>query len=291
MNDYSWRTVVVDSPSALSYENGNVVYKAEEVKITPLSQIRSIIINNNTSEISVKLINELCRNNVNVIICDEKHEPFGELMSVYSHSECAGKIIEQSNWTDRSKQAVWKQIVEQKIGNQINLLKIFEIPSSDILTECKNNVLPFDRSNREGLAARVYFNSLFGKSFSRRNDCGINSALNYGYALIQSAFSRAVAAHGYHTALGIKHCSIKNRYNLSCDLMEPFRPFIDKKVYENKNRPLDYEYKRELIEFLQSDVRYGTKRMNICDAADRYTCDVLKAMKEPEHKIREVGFY
>ena len=90
-----------------------------------------------------------------------------------------------------------------------------------------------DVTNREGHAAKVYFNALFGKDFTRSRDCVTNAALNYGYSLILSCINREVTAHGYITQLGLFHSNMFNQFNLSCDLMEPFRIIIDRWVYKN----------------------------------------------------------
>ena len=88
----------------------------------------------------------------------------------------------------------------------------------------------YDVTNREGHAAKVYFNAVFGMDFSRSQENVTNAALNYGYSLILSAFNREVAANGYLTQLGLFHDNMFNFYNLSCDLMEPFRVLVDRAV-------------------------------------------------------------
>lgn len=102
-----------------------------------------------------------------------------------------------------------------------------------------------DKTNREGHAAKVYFNALFGKSFSRNDDCPINAALNYRYSIILSLFNREIVASGYVTQLGLFHNNMFNQYNLSCDLMEPFRPFVDT-VVKDMN-PQKFEKQEKLI--------------------------------------------
>ena len=159
------------------------------------------------------------------------------------------------------------------------------------LEEYRNSVLPGDSNNREGQAARLYFKALFGKNFIRHSDDSINAALNYSYTVILSAFNRLVVSYGYHTALGIKHCSKSNPFNLSCDLMEPFRPFADKTVFENSDRELDWSYKKALIEILQTDARYNGRHYTLSDAMECYAIDVFKALKNPKHIIGAVEFH
>lgn len=102
-------------------------------------------------------------------------------------------------------------------------------------------------TNREGHAAKVYFNALFGKGFSRDIDCSINAQLNYGYGILLACINREIAARGYLTQLGIAHCNEYNHFNLACDFMEPFRPVIDWFVVENAAGDLDITTKETIL--------------------------------------------
>ena len=111
-----------------------------------------------------------------------------------------------------------------------------------------------DSTNREGHAAKIYFNALFGKEFTRSRDIAINAALDYGYAILLSAFNREVCANGYLTQIGLHHENVFNQFNLSCDLMEPFRPIIDKAVLEMMPEEMTTEIKRTLYNTLNQPI-------------------------------------
>ncbi len=289
ISEFAWRTVVIQNKSTLKLENSNLSVCNETEKFIPISQIRHLIIESNDVTISVPLINKLSENDVNVIICDKKYNPTCEMVNISNHSETAKHIYEQTQWTGDAKNDVWQNIIMQKIRQQRNLLENQGLPTLKIY-EYECTVMPGDKTNREGQVARLYFKMLFGNGFIRHTSDDINSALNYGYTLIQSAFTRIITMHGYHTALGINHTNKLNRFNLSCDLMEPFRPFVDKIVYENKNRIFDWEYKKLLIELLQFKIHYGGKEMVITDVAEHFALDVIKELNGKTKQIKEIGF-
>ena len=110
--------------------------------------------------------------------------------------------------------------------------------------------------NREGHAAKVYFNSLFGKGFSRDDMSSVNAALNYGYGILLSNFNKEIVADGYLTQLGIKHINEYNPFNLTCDLMEPFRVLVDEIVYNNIEKTFDKDFKLLLVDVLNKKVMY-----------------------------------
>ena len=133
-----------------------------------------------------------------------------------------------------------------------------------------------DRSNREGLSAKVYFNALFGKDFNRREDNDINASLNYGYALILSAVNKEIIANGYITQIGIKHRNDFNDFDLSSDIMEPFRPLIDEIVYNSLPVVFDSEMRTKLLNIFNSTVTIDSNEYYLSSAISKFVSDVLK---------------
>lgn len=119
----------------------------------------------------------------------------------------------------------------------------------------------------------------------------INSALNYGYSLILSSVSRAIVLHGYLTSIGINHCSQRNSFNFSCDIMEPFRPFVDNYVYKQQDRELNWSYKQDLINLSLETVVYKGHKMELQTAIDIFVNDVLTELSQNTSKIKEIEFY
>lgn len=142
---------------------------------------------------------------------------------------------------------------------------------------------PGDATNREGHAAKVYFNALFGMEFSRGAGEGpVNAALNYGYSLLLSAFNREVTACGYLTQLGLFHDNVFNHFNLSCDLMEPFRPLVDMHVAAAPPAALEPEEKRRLLALLHAPVRIAESEQTVLNAIRIYARSVFDALDAGE---------
>ena len=282
LNETGWRTFIIDSKSELLCSDGNLVVKNETVKTIPIAELKTVLVNSLTTTITVSVLNELSKNNVKLIFCDERHNPNCELCGYTSHTESAGRLIDQANWSDINKRTVWKNIISQKIKNQCELLKYLQIEYPQKLDEYMHTVTDNDETNREGQAARMYFNRLFGMSFVRHAFDNTNSALNYGYTILLSSINRIIGLYGYNTEIGIKHCNRSNRFNLSCDIMEPFRPFVDLIVYRNMNRELDWDFKKSLISIPYMSVIYEGTETKLQYAMEDYTLKVLKAVGEKE---------
>lgn len=256
----SFRTVVITKQSRLSYKNRFLVVKQEnDEKYIHLSEIDTIIVDSISVSISAYLLKELSDDKINIIFCDEKHNPFGELSSYYSRHNTSKKIKEQISWKKTDMDMVWKKIVQNKIINQATLLRKVGSDKSLLLIDYVQEVVKGDKTNREGHAAKVYFNALFGSDFSRSSDNNINAALNYGYAILLSTFNKEIVLNGYLTQLGIHHKNEFNEFNLTCDLMEPFRIIIDAFVYYNQDRNLDTDYKMDIVDLLNKKFIYLEK--------------------------------
>lgn len=176
------------------------------------------------------------------------------------------KILAQVEWSKLSKQVLWTHIVANKISNQANCMEKFGCAGKEKLMQYIEEIELDDETNREGHAAKVYFNSLFGKDFSRGGTSAESKALDYGYIVLLSAFNRAVSNLGYVNQLGIKHKNEFNAFNLACDLIEPFRVLVDDVVLQNRGRLLDTEYKQELVNILNKEIKFNDKNMYVINA-------------------------
>ena len=274
----SFRTVVITRQSKISYKNRFLVVKQEsEEKFIHLSEIDTIIVDSISVSISAYLLKELADNKINIIFCDEKHNPFGELAPYYSRHNTSKQIKEQIAWKKSSKDYLWSKIVENKILNQANLLKKIKSPKYKLLIGYIKEINTGDKTNREGHAAKVYFNELFGKNFSRNDNNSINAALNYGYAVLLSTINKEIISNGYLTQLGIHHKNEFNEFNLTCDIMEPFRVIIDNFVYFNKEREFDSNYKLDIVNIFNNTYKYILK-----DIIKMFVKNTLDAMNEIE---------
>lgn len=277
----SFRTVVITKQSKISYKNRFLVVKQEnDEKYIHLSEIDTIIVDSISVSISSYLLKELSDNKINIIFCDEKHNPFGELFSYYSRHNSSKKIKEQINWKQKNKDLLWQKIIQNKILNQALLIRKIDSDKYNLLLSYQNEVTTGDKTNREGHSAKVYFNTLFGKSFTRNNDDEINAALNYGYAILLSTINKEVINNGCLTQLGIHHKNEFNDYNLSCDLMEPFRVVIDNFVYFNQNRKLDTQYKLDIVNIFNNIYKYQDKKYTLKDIIKLFVSNVLSSIND-----------
>lgn len=287
----SFRTVVITKQSKLSYKNKYLAVKSDLDEIyIHLSEIDTIIVDSIAVSISSYLLKELSDNKINIIFCDEKHNPFGELSSFYSSHNTSKKILMQTKWCIKQKDELWSLIVKNKIVNQAMLLNKIKSNNYDLVMSYVSEVRNGDKTNREAHAAKVYFNSLFTKSFIRNANDSINAALNYGYSILLSNFNKEIVNNGYLTQLGIHHKSEFNQFNLACDFMEPFRPIIDRFVYYNQNREFDSKYKLDLINIFNSSFKYCGKVYILKDIIKMYTKNTLDYLSDNK-KYKEFIFY
>lgn len=285
----SWRTVVVTKQSKLSYKNGHLIIRNEDVTMIHLSEINTIIVDSTAVSITSYLICELLKEKIKLLFCDEKCNPIGEVIPYYGAHNTSKRILQQTQWKKENLEYIWTRIIYEKISNQSDVMKKFEIVGWEKLREYLQNLKMGDTTNREGHAAKVYFNALFGKSFSRDQDSDINAALNYGYSILLSNFNKEICANGYLTQLGMKHKNEFNPFNLTSDLMEPFRVLIDEIVYLHIDNAFNHEYRFDLIDVLNKKVRIDDKEQFLTNAIGIYLKSVFKAIETQD--IKELKFF
>lgn len=283
------RTVVISGNAKLSYQMGYLVVRRDDVKKIHIKDIELLLIESTAVSLTVALLSELVKQKVKVVFCDEKRLPSSELMPCYGAHDTSRKIRKQVQWTGQVKQAIWTEIVKEKIRQQANVLADLGREEATMLDEYINEITFADASNREGHAAKVYFNALFGMDFYREKDCAINAALNYGYTILMSSFSRAVVANGYITPLGVNHTSVFNPFNLASDLMEPFRPLVDRVVVQMQPEVFDTEEKRALVNVLNQTVKVKEREELVSNAITMYCKSVFDAIDENDMSL--IRFY
>ncbi|MGT2846317.1 type II CRISPR-associated endonuclease Cas1 [Streptococcus massiliensis] len=286
-----WRTVVVKTHSKLSYKNNHLVFKdAYQTELIHLSEIDILLLETTDIVLSTMLIKRLVDENILVIFCDDKRYPTAYLMPYYARHDSSLQLSKQIAWPDEIKAEVWTNIIAQKIINQSMYLgECGFLEKSQSIIDLYHSLELFDPSNREGHAARIYFNTLFGNDFNRDQDNEINIALNYGYTLILTMFAREIVVSGCMTQFGLKHANQFNQFNFASDIMEPFRPIIDRIVYENRNSPFT-KIKRELLTIFSDTFIYDGKEMYLSNIVSDYTKKVVKALNNegkgvPEFRI------
>lgn len=289
----TWRVVVIENRAKLELKLSHLVVRQDGNKIRKiyLKDISHIIVNTTEASITFALLNEIVKNKIKLIFCDEKRNPCAEISPFYSSYNTSEKIRSQIKWDEYIKGDVWQLIVKQKIKNQMNLLKLYEKDEYKMLEKYIDQVEFKDQSNREGHAAKVYFNALFGKDFSRSDDTNINAALDYGYSILLASINRQVVSNGYITQIGIFHDNMFNQFNLSSDLIEPWRVIIDSYVYRNDNEIFDKEEKIDLINLLNDFVTIDGKLTRINQAIDIYIRSVFDALNNRDLSLLRFPSY
>lgn len=264
-----YRQVIIKKSEKLYFkDNQLIIDKDESSTKVPLEDINYILIEDSSTILTTRLLAELGKNAISLIVCDEKFEPTSIMYPYNYHFKQLDVFTHQLEIDNSIKNEFWNQIVKRKIENSIRVLEMTskeEFPISK-LTEYINEITDGDSKNREGLAAKMYFRSLFGSDFIRFYDDNVNTALNYGYTIIASAIIRNLAVYGLNTYLGIHHSSKINNFNLAYDFLEPYRSVVDKFVYDNKEDivlPLSFEFRKKLINLLNEEVLHQNKKYTI----------------------------
>lgn len=196
---------MVNSHSKLAYKNNHLVYKnSTQSEMIHLSEIDVLLLETTDILITTMLIKRLVDENILILFCDDKRLPIGKLLPFYGRHDSSLQLGRQINWTLERKGIVWTEIISQKILNQRQHLVDLEYQEkAEALMTLHNGLEIFDPSNREGHAARIYFNTLFGNDFSRDGENSINAGLNYGYTLLLSIFAREIVKSGCMTKFGL----------------------------------------------------------------------------------------
>ena len=285
----SWRIIVISKRAKLDLQLGKMVVRSDEITKIVLSEISTIIIESTAVSITASLISELAKRKIKVIFCDEKRNPSCELVNYYGSHDTSNKIRKQIAWKQQTKEAIWTEIVTDKIRKQKDLLELLRRKESALLDTYLKEITWNDGTNREGHAAKVYFNSLFGLDFTRTEDSLINAALNYGYSVLMSAFAREIVASGYLTQLGNFHDNMFNQFNLASDLMEPFRILIDREVLMMTLEVFQHSEKMQLVNVLNHEVRIDGKVQYVNNAIKIYCKSVFDALSEDDSAL--IRFY
>lgn len=281
---------MISNRAKLDLQMGYMVVRGEETVKIHLGEIGTLMVENTAVSLTVSLLAELTKRKVKVIFCDEKRNPSSELISLYGSHDTSNKVRKQIAWKEQTKEAVWTEIVTEKIRKQEKLLEILEKgEEADLLTSYLQEIQWNDATNREGHAAKVYFNALFGMDFTRTADTSTNAALNYGYSIILSAFNREVTSGGYMTQLGLFHDNMFNAFNFSSDLMEPFRILVDQMVVKMNLSKFEHEEKMQLVNLLNQEVEIDGKVQYVVNAIKVYCKSVFDALNEDDSSL--IRFY
>jgi len=257
-----------------------MVVFGDETSMIHLSEINTVVFDTTAVTVTAYLLCELAKRKINVVFCDEKHNPLLQALPLYGSHNASKRVAQQVGWADAVKRRAWRRIVAAKIRAQAQNLYVLGRDGWSELLAFAEQVQDGDETNREGHAAKVYFIRLFGAQFQRGMEGPTNDALNYGYTILLSTISKEIVAHGYLTQLGVNHRNEYNQFNLSCDLVEPFRPLVDRLVYDTFPSEFNWAVKEKLLGLLNEQYLFDGQHHYLSRAARLFVRDALSCITE-----------
>lgn len=284
----AWRVVAIENPARLSLRDNQLVI-AQDVEATlPIEDIDSLILDGYGITTTANLLTALATKGTTTIICDEKHLPASVLLPYSQHSRQAKVSRQQLAMSQPLKKQLWQRVVEQKIVNQADVLRMVGLDDMSIRKHA-SDVKSGDTSNRESIAARIYFDQLLDDA-TRRKPIWHNAALNYGYAMVRSHIARHITARGLVASQGIFHHNELNSFNLADDLIEPYRAAVDLYILEkvapyhidDRDTSLTKHDRQLIIDILNYYVIMNGKKFTIKHAVERTVESFIECIEVKE---------
>ena len=302
------KTLYFGNPAYLSLRNAQLVIKLPEVEnnatlpkmmkrqsevTKPIEDLGVVVLDNKQITITSGAMEALLENNCALITCDSNSMPVGLMLPLYGNTTQNERFREQLAASVPLKKQLWQQTVQAKINNQAAALAICTGEESKCMRVWANDVRSGDPDNLEARAAAYYWRTLFSDldGFTRdREGIPPNNLLNYGYAILRAIVARGLVASGLLPTLGIHHHNRYNAYCLADDIMEPYRPYVDKLVFDlyqrqRKEVSLTKETKVALLAIPTLDVRISKKRSPLMVAVGQTTSSLYKCFSGELRRI------
>jgi CRISPR-associated protein Cas1 len=264
------RILLIENPARLAVDLGRIRISRENEKdifVAPVD-IDVMVLHHHTVEITAQALQLLVDNRAILLLTDSKHHPSGWLTPMYGLPQASLRLRQQMALPEEARKRLWQGIVRSRIRTEARTLRELEINGALRLERMTAEVLPGDDSHHEGQAARHYWDCLLGKDFKRDKQGAedvVNTALNYGYAVLRALVARELAVASIAPMLGLGHQSKENSFNLADDFMEPFRFLVERIVYELRNQltTFDAEARLALVGVIKKTVRLGNMEFRL----------------------------
>lgn len=248
-----------------------------------------LILETHQASITSALLAQIAERGICLLTCDESHVPNGALLPFNPHHRQLQQMQHQLDWTEPFKKRCWQELIRQKIANQKSNLEVAgEVETAKRLGALRQSVQSGDTDNREAVAAKLYWRAYFGSQFKRQSDQWHSSALNYGYAIIRSGLAKYLAAAGFLPAIGLHHRSQLNAWNLADDLLEPFRPIIDRYIAQidadSISNELTVQERQQLAGLLSHECSFDGQCVNLLLATELMVQSLMSVSKLKEPK-------
>jgi CRISP-associated protein Cas1 len=289
----AWKGVHVSKPARLSWKDQQLCVAQDDGDVTmPLEDVAWIILDSNHTTLTASLISACMSQGVAIIFTDERHTPNGMALPFHTHHRQAAIAAMQLGLTLPLKKRLWQALVVAKIENQAACLDLCGRDGTAVAAIAKF-VTSGDTENTEARAARAYWSALF-QDFTRSDETDLrNAMLNYGYAVLRAAIARALVASGLLPSIGLFHDSASNAFNLADDLFEPFRPVVDRKVFQlsengtRKTGEFTIAERRALAGILHENVSFGAETVSVLIATERAAASLVRAMEAATPSVLE----
>ncbi len=290
------RTLYFGNPAYLSLKDKqlNVKIKDDEIKTIPIEDVGYVVLDNRQITITQGAMAELLENNCAVVTCDSKHLPTGMMLPLAGNSVQSERFQAQIEASQPLKKQLWQQTVQQKILNQAKVLQIKNGLDAKNMLAWAGSVRSGDSDNREAVAAAYYWKEMFPDipGFVRERE-GVppNNMLNYGYAILRTIVARSLVCSGLLPTLGIFHHNRYNAYCLADDIMEPYRPIVDKLITDVVDEigrypeELDKDVKVRLLQIPVLDTFIDGVRSPLMNAVATTTASLAKCYMGITRKI------
>lgn len=288
------RIIEISKPSYLKVKNSQlcILQNGEQKGEIPIEDIGVLLLSHPEILITSFVTSRLIANKAALIHCDERYMPCAYTLPLDNNITHSAILKTQINTKETLKKRIWKQIVKAKIRSQAELMAHYFINEAKSLFNMVERVKSGDTENKEAQAAQYYWRRLFDNNFRRnKDDEGVNSLLNYGYAIIRACLTRAICSAGLHPALGIHHSNKYNAFCLADDLMEPLRPLTDwqvKKILhdvEDKNPNLNQEIKKQLLSQANKHVLINKRQLPLMVAMHEYVASFKRILQGEQQKV------
>jgi len=297
-----WRSVVISQPAKLKREHFSLVIEQSESARVPFEDIAVIVLNNREITLTHPVLSACAEYGIGLYSTGDNHQPNGVFLPFMSHSRATRMMRLQLKLDKPQAKRAWAEIVKRKISNQAICLKMaFPSPQGgkgivdvERLESYASRVRSGDVENMEAQASSYYFPQLFGKGFHRAQECWVNAALDYGYAIIRGAITRGLVAHGFQPNIGMFHRSEQNAFNLADDLIEPYRALVDLHVFSHlnphasKKAELTPTDKVALVALLNVDVRMPRGNTSVLNSIEQAVVSLVRLFEGADETVLEL---
>jgi CRISPR-associated protein Cas1 len=269
----TWRSVMISRPATLRRDKFALLIEQEHDARVPFEDIAVIVLNHHEIMLTHSVLSACGEYGIGLFSTGPTHHPNGVFLPFLPHSRATRMLRLQLGLGRSAAKRAWQTIIQAKIQNQANCLKLADKTGVERLESLARRVRSGDPDNLESQASALYFRALFGNEFHRGQPRWVNAALDYGYAVFRAAIARGLVAHGFLPALGLFHGSEQNAFNLADDLIEPYRPLVDLHV-------IKHSLGHGLDDLLPSDKVPLVSLLNVDMAMPRGTMSALTSIEQ-----------